>query len=869
VEEEEGEGEGDASSSRRRESGNDDDDDLRRRRQRQDSALDRASRIRQWSGELELARYNVSVRERVDELLLLQQQQQRALDDRGMAHGDAELQLLGQTVRMLLHELDLATVLPRALQRDDEGTAFWNDTLPTTIKHSTALARLLLGLDEDRFPLPIMFQKMLWMDPTCPLRKDRDVLMASLEKGLDSAHVTIHWSREMANDRELVLKCLERCPRCIWVDKDISRFGLSRAVLQDTGLLRELAFSTRTGDFASVWRMFRNAEDDGHAVVTADPELMADVVVGAVVGEVATDRHDRLNPVLGKNFPAQVPAYMQPLLDNVDFAVHLAAGFARHRHSGTIVHLLCPVPYWALSHRVQLTPQVALAFLRLDGSDARHLPIELGDSPDAWAELWKAATDNCPEAIYAPCFLARPCPELVSRDLALRLLMALDPDETYRVFDFRELFVDFPPEIKADREINKWLVLSTAGLPRAGLSCLVAAEWARDRDFWTELAEMHQCPTTRWNMVPRKFRRDPSVVLVWARRARPDGGVGWLEDAADNSPQLGLLSDRQVLRNWIPESCRDEARGGGGGRRIALACLDRSVWLEVFATARPLDCLNCVPEALRHDPEIVDAHLRWCAKEGILFLQHYDKLPLATQHQFAHRLVEALLLSSHLTYLTDVDTYYVNPELLRIPDVAYAAITRGWGPRCASFSSIVKSSPWSNDPTFLLSVAELWCATNGTFWECCSDELRRDKGFMLRLLKLDRVPRLDMTEELERDFDIRLVRFELARPSRDYCWTPSDLERELAATVRARLGDYLALEAFVSGVSARPRSSAAADQDDDGRLSASPAVTLLGQDRYTLEGLTNRLAECLGLPLSHEEAARLRRVSNEFTKYGY
>jgi hypothetical protein len=138
----------------------------------------------------------------------------------------------------------------------------------------------------------------------------------------------------------------------------------------------------------------------------------------------------------------------------------------------------------------------------------------------------------------------------------------------------------------------------------------------------------------------------------------------------------------------------------------------------------------------------------------------------------------------------------------------------------------------------------------------------------MRVLKLDRVPQLDMDEALESDFDIMCARFERSR-SRDRGWTPSDREREFAAQVRSRLVDYLALETFLLGVSSRrPRSSARIQVDDVRSLAGSP-LTLLGQDRYTLAGLQNRLVASLGSAASHEDAARLRRVSNEFTKFGY
>jgi hypothetical protein len=299
-----------------------------------------------------------------------------------------------------------------------------------------------------------------------------------------------------------------------------------------------------------------------------------------------------------------------------------------------------------------------------------------------------------------------------------------------------------------------------------------------------------------------------------------------------------------------------------------LGCLDKSLWVELISKGTPpRDYLDYMPDLLRHDPEVVDAHLRWCfGRHDEVFLRFYNGLPLATQLQFAHRLAEAIQKRTDSFFRCHWEED-VHRELLLIPEVALAAITRRWGPHYRYFSGVVEASSWSRDPEFLLSVAKLHHDNEATFWECCCDDLRRDKAFLMRVLKLDRVPRLDMDYALESDFDIMCARFERSR-SRDFEWTPSDREREFVAQVRTRLVDYLALETFLWGVSSRPRTSATT-QVDDVRSLARPPLTLLGQDCYTLAGLQNRLVECLGSASSHEDAASLRRVSNEFTKFGY
>jgi hypothetical protein len=55
------------------------------------------------------------------------------------------------------------------------------------------------------------------MDPTCLLRKDRDVRMASIDKGLDGNQMKIVWSHDLASDTRLVQKCFAMCPQSLQV----------------------------------------------------------------------------------------------------------------------------------------------------------------------------------------------------------------------------------------------------------------------------------------------------------------------------------------------------------------------------------------------------------------------------------------------------------------------------------------------------------------------------------------------------------------------------------------------------------------------------------------------------------------------------
>jgi hypothetical protein len=122
-----------------------------------------------------------------------------------------------------------------------------------------------------------------------------------------------------------------------------------------------------------------------------------------------------------------------------------------------------------------------------------------------------------------------------------------------------------------------------------------------------------------------------------------------------------------------------------------------------------------------------------------------------------------------------------------------------------------------------------------------------------------------MHEDLESDFDIKCAKLL-------HC-SASDLRKSASSDpgiiqdVRARLQQYLSLEAFMAGVHAasdpRPKR-----RGRDGRSRSCP-LALLGQDDDTLHDFKARLVEFLGCPSRLEEATVLRNVSNKFTMNGY
>jgi hypothetical protein len=698
------------------------------------------------------------------------------------------------------------------------------------------------------------------MDPTCPLRKDRRILRASLDRGLDN-EVIIQWSDDLASDRALVLRCVTMCPECLTFGGEA---GLPPRYLADVDMARAFFFSPekRIREFRTSARTEyheRAGIPERFSKALLDhPGLMADLLIRTSDSAYDGETWAHTFAVRAFRKPCQ-----RSLFHDADFVRTFARGVADIPDSRR--HCWLPIQYHKLPSQLMESPDVALAFVQLRGSNISHVPLALKSDAAFWSELWKVATDNYPAAVYDGCFDANQCPDLLlSTSLALRLLAwsTSTDDAQSRLHDFAKFFRDCSAVVKLDREVNAQMVLSCATVKSTALS--VASVWVENRDFWIDLAVQYKCPCFGWRFVSDSLATDDGVVLAWGRHACPDGSIDWLDNFRS------LLSDRQVVSNWIPELCRDDRRANILLRQISPEMFaDKALWLDQFSRrdADVREYMSCLPETLRTDRDIVEAQLRLNVTHPRLFLRRFAEQTPELQQQFVPLLVEAIE-SSRETSFVSVWGWDLAPEHLSFPDVALAAIAKGWGPACTWFSRVLATCPWSNDPEFLLRVAKVHRRCY-PFRRFCPDALCRDKAFVLSVLKLDDGPWIDIgDDELKNDFDVLCAKFLRSdvRP-RHHWWKPSDRKREFVAQVRSRLVNYLALETFLLGVSSRPRSSAG--NPDDVRSMALPPLTLLGQDRYTLDGLTNALAEYVGSASSHEEAARFRRVSNEFTKYGY
>jgi hypothetical protein len=675
---------------------------------------------------------------------------------------------------------------------------------------------------------------MLWMEPDCPLRANRDILLASLVKGL-SAEIEIVWSDEMKNDRELVKKCFATAPDCIRFEDDDddenSRNGsLPSRYLNDMEMLRAFAFSG--------WG--RGTRPDFSPALIHDPVFLADLIVhrchakrtGSWGGEIVE-----------RAFPAGVQPGRQPLLDSAQFALHLAAGMkgvpAQDRSK-------CPVSYKMLSPRLQESLEVATAFLRLSGYQMAQVPPALRSNE----ELWRVAAHTSPGIVYCKWFDPTLCPNLVaSKDLAL-LLVEADPWNYCLGECFAKYFPTFPPEIRNDREVNVQLVLPHSGRKSDRHSHL-APECTHNRDFWLHMAESRKCPCSLWSAVPAAVAGDASIVLAWARHARPDlSDVAWITDANSTVLAHGLLSDRQVLLNWLPVVCSDDGRAKALLRHISPGTLDdKSLWLELLSKSARHGYIHYMSERLRRDYDTVDAQLR---SSGSRFWHDYSSLSVELQLHFKHRLVEAIGAG------TVRPISGISPELMRIPEVARAAISERWGPDDRGFWDIVKSSSWSTDLTFLLSVANATSNTQHcTFWESCSKGLLRDNDFLSEIAT-DLLGRF--VGRGNSAFYVECIN--VARYDATNSYDMLEYKGALAREARKRFATYLALETFMKGVQAGP------DRRSEHHESAphSPVV-LLSQDGYTMEALKGRLKEYLGAP-SDAQFVLIRKVCNTFAKYG-
>jgi hypothetical protein len=234
---------------------------------------------------------------------------------------------------------------------EEDAHRLWDNFLPASVKHDKELAWLILNSDR---PQPVPFQDMLWRDPSCPLRGDRDILMASLEKGLlrepDVEPEPIRWSVGMATDRELVLRCFATHPERIAPYNPDDESGLPLATgyyWDDADAFRAFAFSERTWQYRS--SMYVDPPDGVHTKFSSalfeDPEVMADLILN-LCRRVRHDRyeHDWNALVVKDAFPAGVEQSQQPLLDNIDFALRLANGLLDTPEQN---RPLCPVTFAA------------------------------------------------------------------------------------------------------------------------------------------------------------------------------------------------------------------------------------------------------------------------------------------------------------------------------------------------------------------------------------------------------------------------------------------------------------------------------------------------------------------------------------------
>ena len=128
-------------------------------------------------------------------------------------------------------------------------------------------------------------------------------------------------------------------------------------------------------------------------------------------------------------------------------------------------------------------------------------------------------------------------------------------------------------------------------------------------------------------------------------------------------------------------------------------------------------------------------------------MKSYNKLSVDTQLRLKHLLVERMDESISRNC-------GLSPELLGIPDVAHAAISKGWGPGLQGFSSVLKTSPWGKDSAFLLSVANATLKNrDGYFWECCTKGLLHDEDVLSKVLAV--LQGGSVPDRLRNDFDVR------------------------------------------------------------------------------------------------------------------
>jgi hypothetical protein len=849
-------------------------------------------------GEMELAEYNAHMRRR-----LVACRQKIDAYKRKIQKVEAEMDGIEK-------QWDVATTLPRMFRRSDDDGDFWNRIVPTKVKYDPDLAGLVFQCCRGDYDnLPVQFLKMLWMDPHCPWRAHRNLLLATAKRIGGAKDVRIFLSPTMKADRDLVRACFANCPQALHADDGTgnNNGGVPLGYLQDVDMLRALLFSKGSRYYRSD-ACSRQGGIHHHFAkeLWDDPALMADVVVTMCRATF----HDRLaHEIVAAAFPegsgsprgggrGRERQTRHPLLDDAPFALRVAAGMAGLPYPlDNVFAKRWPVTYEMLSPRLQANPDVALAYVRACPPALFQVPQALRNNERVWFELGRAATDNRPVLVYSPSLDANLRSALLSsKELVLRLLQEVTKEGSSkadvpakRLEKFISVFPSLPPDVKADRDIHAQLVLLGQSTLSTKLLEYVAPECLHRRDFWMDLAEKHRCPCSAWGLVPEDVARDAALILVWARHARSDGTIDWLASALDRSPALHLLSDRPVVLNRMQELCGKSERASKLFGEVSPDILaDKSFWLELLSEGGSRCYLSHMPEQLRRDVDVVDALLK---NSGNHFPDRYLQLPVDVQQQFLPRLVEAIRSCDDCTAFDEQwGGVYTNLDLMRFPEVAFASMNKGWRRLSAALRDSLTPLPWGDDPEIMLAMARdppTSVRIGDLFWDCCSPRLRRDKAFLVKALTVGKLYGLEryLDKDLRRDFAIRCAVF--LKEAERSCTSAFSPDVELAREARRRLAAYVSLETFLEGVKAgnrrripreqqqQPQRQCLAEDHGGGDSSRAPPptspaadVTILNQDAYTLAALRDRLRELLGAP-TDDQAAVARNVSNVFTRHGY
>jgi hypothetical protein len=775
-----------------------------------------------FEAELKLASYNQRIWDRIDECQQIIVQCEDEINE-------------------LRRQLDRATIVPKLFDRSQDADVlqkFWDDDVPLNVKHDATLAWTVVntalrsplakgGYNADvskkqghvsAFPLP--FQKMMWevgdddVGAPCPLRKDRDLMLASLEGGLDET-IRIPWTNLLDTDREVLLKIFGTCPWCL-DDADVPPW-----CLEDKEV-----FLTFVGSRALTYYRMHTLKWARAGVATQfSSKLLLEEDVLIQLLPKSDDWSKRLVAKTGIGDPSK----RHPLLDDAGFILRAAERLKiPDYYAEYYSKCSCPVRYERLSSRLKASREIVLAFIPLDLDIVKwsKIPRGLESDPDILQGRIKA-----------------------------------DPDYAY----LRRLV--FPPDDSTDRNaaVRQVLVRSTS---RWYACHWAAVERVQDRAFWTDVAVTHHCPVAGYDFIPEEIASARSVIVAWARHASCMN-VRWLAWADD---QANVLSDRETLLNCLPQVWKACNRGSDNvWGRIDPAILDEPMWIELLArtAAEDVKCIaTLVLDDLNNDTFHLRALLRCSMKKVDMFNKWFRELPPGVQLQCADVLVEACRTCR------DGRVYFwgLNPELFHVPEVVHAALSWRW---CSSeqhaFDAAVATAPWSRDPSFLLSVAEQHSAAD--FWGCCSVAYRQDKGLMVKAIRLNWAVWSCLDDDLRYDFDVlcgALLRSDTilkglprldaeSRRDAERCGIPTRRIRSFAGELRRRLGLFASLETLMAGICASTLTTG---------FDALP-LSLLHQGTDTLDAFKVRLTAWLGAPTDKDEVSEYRHVSNVLSRYGF